>query len=652
MDRTHAEAAPHSPPAPDAGAPAHDELQGVIADVERQLGMLRTYKTQHEEARIRWQQVERDLAQRQADLERRATELGGQREQLERDGAAAQQRDAELATRATALGERESRLTEQAAAVSRLREEAREHEAAVAQRERALAELVATFEARQKDAGNLRARVAGLEQDLASVRAELDRSGEAQGELIRSLSEREKKLQDYRQRRREAAAEAERRGAALAEAEKRFADLGAQVAERDGRLRDLAAKHGAATAKLREVSQGLREQSELVGRARQMEDELAARDARIAELEAILAEGGSGGPAEAVPDPALLAERETLRLRAESLEEQLLSTQSELQNAQGRLRSLQQRLSESRSGGALSPGAIPEEVGEAIVTRWRRLRLMRSLLREQADQVRQAGQAVRAKYEQADVMTREREALARERVSFAQQRTRAAVSAPRTPRARPAALVALAMAVLAGLSWALAGQVAPAVYAARATISVDPQATPSAGQLAEWQSYHEGLLRDPALTDLAAERLGRRGIVSLASPGALMKRMETDLSAESAGAGQITLELRGRGAAETVRTLDTYITALASQSNADRERRADGLGAVISQPPAVGSDAIEDPRLVYAGVIFALVATLSIAGGGLVWRRLASAKGRFERELADEATPDEWGQVPKTITRP
>jgi hypothetical protein len=262
---------------------------------------------------------------------------------------------------------------------------------------------------------------------------------------------------------------------------------------------------------------------------------------------------------------------------------------------------------------------------------------------------------VRARYDEVERVAAERQALARERAAFATARSGFEVKPPPTSKASAlgaSCYAAVAIAALAGLSWAIGGQVAPATYEARATISADGRGTtPSNDQLAEWQKYHESLLKDPALTEGTAERMGRRGIVSLATPGAVMSRLDADLSTQSVSNGQLTIQLRGKGASETARVLDTYVTALVSQANADRERRSDGLSTAITEAAGTGSGPVSDPRLIYAGVTFVLGAGLSYGAGVLVLGRLSAAKERLEHAHEDGDNPAEWQKPPQEYAR-
>jgi uncharacterized protein YecE (DUF72 family) len=103
----------------------------------------------------------------------------------------------------------------------------------------------------------------------------------------------------------------------------------------------------------------------------------------------------------------------------------------------------------------------------------------------------------------------------------------------------------------------------------------------SEDQLTAWKQFHEALLTDPGLIEVAADRMNRRSIEGLSTPGALTERLTADMNHESPVAGEITVELRGKGQTKTVRVLETYINALVSQSNAVKERRADGLPTII-----------------------------------------------------------------------
>lgn len=714
-----------------AATPADDDLLGVIADVERQLSSLRTYRAQAEEARARWQAAEAELRRRGVEVEEHTKRIAGERddlsqaqrklqdldvqlrarsEKIDRDfeslaeeqrraAQAAERRETDLAARSATLEQREKRLAEHTASVSRHRETVQALETQIAERERAIAETFAELQRREQEFTELRSRAAAAEKlasdrtadlaraqeeardhakradslsrtgeeaksaherAIASLKAEIARAGEAQSELIASLSERERRIEQAGEKLKQSADEAKRHASAAQESESRTEDFKRQVIERDTRIQDLSRKLAAATTKLREVSQSLQEQAHLIGEGREMEAELERRAERIADLERQVVESGSrlSGDEEGggVPDAAHSAEREALEQRAQELEEQLRATQARLEEALSASDERAEGTEATGSTGHLGGAEIPSEVGEAIVTRWRRLRTMRTILREQAEKLRHASEALRARYESSGNSSADRETLARERAALAEARQR--LEKQRGAPAKSKSAVAsvsygvLAATALAGLSWAVAGQVAPALYEARVVIAADTKTQAAApDQLAEWQRYHESLLKDPALVDMAAERMGRRGIASLSSPGLLQTRLNADMSTSAPGEGKLALALRGRGASETTRALDTYATALVSQANANREHRSDGLSTVIVESPNAGAGPIEDERFVYALGIFACGCVVSVAGGGLAMRRIAGAKERFEQEQTDELQPEDWNRPPQNYSR-
>ncbi len=211
------------------------------------------------------------------------------------------------------------------------------------------------------------------------------------------------------------------------------------------------------------------------------------------------------------------------------------------------------------------------------------------------------------------------------------------------------------LAALGGISWAVAGELAPATFAARSTIAADNRTVAAtAEQLAEWTKFHEELLKDPALMEVAADRMGRRGIESLASAGALSARLHEDLTHEAPISGQIVMEFRGKGRGQTQRALDTYVNALVSQSNAGKERRVDGLPTMIVETASVLDGPIVDPRPIYAlgvfGAAFGVTTLLML----IIWKRLASARTKFEEESQIDAILDNvnWSAPPQVIAKP
>jgi chromosome segregation ATPase len=682
-----------------------DELLGVIADVEKQLASLRTLKAEREEARAQLEMRAAEIAEKERALEAAAQRLAADIQACQRRGQEAARAEAELAARrdalqgeraalvreqeeaasgrqraeadlkhrAETLGQREERLTEQARALSRERQAVEGQAASLVEREKALSVRFAEAEhARAQMAGledalrtaraeserhaaaleTLRAELDAAARELAAARERQARDGQAQGALMAELEKRQAQLDRAGTELAAARAEGQQHAARASELQRELDGFKRQIIDRDGRIQELSAKLASATAKLKEVSHGIQEQAELVARARAADEQIRERDRSLAALRSQLHEAQErilelrSAGAEAGP------ELDELKARCVELEDALRIAHREMTSAIEENKDLRRRLSERPVAIASD---IPVDIGEAVVRRHQRLRLMRQILREHAAKLNQAGEALRARYEQCEQVLSQRDAVVAAKAAADQLRSRLERLQGRAAGARALTAVfyaVLTLAALAGLAWALAGQIAPATFAARAAIAADTrEMQASSDVLTEWQRYHESLLTDAAMIETAAERMGRRGMETLASGGALRDLLSRDLSHDSPTPGRLVLELRGQGAARTQRVLDTLITALVSQSNATRERRADGVGAMIAEPVSLGGGPIADQRLIYATVIF---------GGGLFactvlalsfWRRMAAAKLRFEEEQQIDAVMDEasWRQAAESI---
>ena len=192
-------------------------------------------------------------------------------------------------------------------------------------------------------------------------------------------------------------------------------------------------------------------------------------------------------------------------------------------------------------------------------------------------------------------------------------------------------------AVIGVLSWAVADRIRPATFAASATVVADGRGRALDGsELAEWQRVHDAMVTDPAMLEAAAQRMKQRGILSLATPGALLERLGTDLTASSPQDGTLLLELRGQGQEKTRRELETFTVALTSQSNSGRQRRAGGAAAALEGEVRVGNDPVADERPELAGMIAAGGGVLAAMLVGILWKRLSREREDFERSVIDE----------------
>lgn len=541
-----------APPGPSTPPQAGDDLLTVLADVERQLTALRAYRQQQEEAQRQFREAEEALRRQQEALRADQADLHAERERLRQAAEELSRRHEEIAHQAQTLARERDAIAAAArqreADLARREQHLREQEAALTERAGTLETLQARLQEQSREAAEARAEAERFRQELA-------RAGEAQSELIATLTTHQERLE---------------------QAQVRIQTLTADLAHRESQIHELQTQLATATSRLRQVSDALREQSDLVAHAQALEAALKQRDASITQL------------------------------------------RTELDDAR-------------RAPG----GAVPPDVIEALETRRRRLRLMRDILRRHVQQLRQAHEVLQARYEEFERQTSHAANIP------AAAPPRAAARSPngawRQIAAGTCALV-LATAGLGAISWAAASHLAPARWAARAVLvaASDPGSpAPAPDQLAAWQHYHQTLLHDAPLVELAAERMARRGIVSLSTPGVLRQRLARDLTAEFPQPGTIVLELRGVGRTPTVRVLDTFVSALASEANAHRDQRVDGLGTALAQPVDTGSEPIEDPRPLWAAGIFAGLCLVTFGGGAVVWRRLAQAR---ERYVHDEPT--------------
>jgi len=306
------------------------------------------------------------------------------------------------------------------------------------------------------------------------------------------------------------------------------------------------------------------------------------------------------------------------------------------------IRTLHARLEKSSSGGGGGGGSLGAKEMEAIERRRQRLASYRDALREKTTKLSKAKKTIEARFAQLQAASAEvkqleesRRALATERASMERLERKV-----RKARAKSNAWMLLAsMSVTLGVlgigSWWGVGQFVKPTYLAHTTIGVGAARDSMSGsQIAAWQEFHESLVADPKLLDMAAERMGRRGLDTLSTAGDLDWHIKENLDVTSKGAGEMTLTLRGQGGARTERILSTLATAIVGLSGDTRDLRADQTGASIIEPVKVDSTPIEDPRLAVFGAAFGAMTALTLFAGVVISRKLASSKEAFEEEMA------------------
>ncbi len=672
---------------------AINALKGRAEQAEAALSDARKTAADHETTL----NIERERAasalKRAEELGRVADEKQKRVEELERTaGQAAAGSEAQKLLQKT-LAERERELEEARAGTWEAREELRK--------------IKEEQEARQSEAHAASLRARGYEHRIAELTRQLEQaraaagSGTKETESLRAAVEEQRRLVEVKARE---AAEAVQRAKALqdelsaaqGETKKfaRAADEHGAGAQRAGDLEKKLQAREADVARLtaaleettgairkaesefqtRDASTGqqlaaarqqyqelARERAQLAEQVQKLSDRLQERENESARLAAdISAAGQRSSKAEAVAaelraqaERASRAEAEVAELRAqiERAESELRCAETAMQESAAGTESLQAQLEEARTRAEGVVGEMPAEVAEIIDRRLNRLRTGRRLLRQRTKKVQEAAEAVRERFERAEQILTQRDELARARgLIFEAQRKveRAQAGAVRSKAASFVLYIVLLLGVLAGMSWAITQEFAPATYAARCTISADGRGRELAPEeVREWYKFHESLLQDPQMASSAAEKMAARGMSTLGTPGAITEWVRTRVTWDEPEPGRMSIELRGRGASRTERELSTFIAAFLSKSNATREQRTDGIATVLAEAVSTGRGPIEDQRLPWALVVFAASAAGSSGLGVVVWRRLAAARSRFEQEAQIDAILDEanWGSI-------
>jgi hypothetical protein len=629
MDRRHQ--APHK--AHDQNAAPDPEVLRLIGEVESQLQGLKRVHAEREHTKSQLDQLQAELEARAKEQEARAkehAELEARLAAREREAAAAaddvRQRKAEVEKLAAELAKIESDSKDRIARAAEERQAVESIATDLAQREKSLADRSARFDQLQAEVRALKHRLAETERTAAERAQEILRAHDDAADLARRLHDAEQgrpaaekqvaavraELEKALQAAQKAEADLSLRTQALAELDERCRGLEMRLAEQEQRHSATSESTSELQAKLDAGAQALASATAERDRA---QAEIATLQKQGAELHTRLADAAKelkktiAGRDEATAALARTSEySKELTAKVAALEEQ----------AEGLRRQAASRAKRADQG---------------MQVRRERMQRCRMLLRERAGKIRQASEMLKARHQQYEqVLSLRGEVITAKRAVDAMQK-RVQGAAARTRASAAIFYLAGLIAVLGALSWTVTRQLVPATFAARAVIVPESKArTLSDVELADWQVYHENLLGDPQFLELAAERMGRRGVITMATPGDLRAELEKSFDFQSARDGHLELELRGLGADRTERILDTYVTALVSQANAGKERRTDGASTTILTPAKADVTPIEDPRPVYAAAILGGSTLVSLLIGGIIWGRLAAAKAKFETE--------------------
>ncbi len=269
-----------------------------------------------------------------------------------------------------------------------------------------------------------------------------------------------------------------------------------------------------------------------------------------------------------------------------------------------------------------------------LQTRRERLARIRYVLRDRAQRLERTEAVLEERSREAEQVLVQRREIARQGAMLQKREKRVVSLMARNKTLTMIFYSAATVGIVSALSWALADQVAPARYAVTAELHADGRGrTLSPDELDEWQRYHESVLTDPSLMELASDRLKKRGIEELTRPGDLAARLKSDLSFESSESGRLVIELRGDGAGLTKRTLDTYAVSIVSLANGTKDQRAGGAGTKLVQDATVEPDPLVDERPVYAAGIGGGGLLVVGLGGMVLYRRLRAQHAAYEQGL-------------------
>jgi chromosome segregation ATPase len=484
----------------------------------------------------------------------------------------------------TALADCQQRLTDATAELASLRARVASHDAA---------DAAGTESARENAAA-----IADLQSRVNTLCADLDAARTTITQLQADLSRSESSLAQAR--------------ADLASAR---ADLDAARAELDTTRADLSASRTSLADAVRQQSAASADQGEHERALTDLRDQIARAGEATADLQARVDES----------QRALGARDDALRVLAQRLK-----------SAEARAADAEASANASAEASATSaPGSPRSHDEEWVELRRARLRRQRDLILAQSRKLSGAKAAIAKRREQYEEVIAQRQKIASAAAALAEERKSLQAKAGRSHAAVWVLSIVASLAVIFSMAWAVAGQVAPSVFAARAVIEADAKGgTLAKDDLLAWTANHEKLAEDPQFYNLASERFAQRAMSDMASPAAVMQRTKSDLSIMTDRAGVLTIELRGTGRERTERQLETLSLAMVALANAQRDARGDGAATIISQPARAGDEPLVDARLAY-------VATFG--GGGLLlatvlylvlYRLMARAKLKFEQQMA------------------
>lgn len=568
---------------------AKDDILRVLADFQHGLESLRVLHQQRSELQAQLLERETELARHSDELRERDERLAAQRADFEAASALLNEHQEELTKAREAHAARERELQDAAESL-RARLGTSEHaEQDTATDNSRLRDELATCQSALADA---RQRADALERDLSAAATQAGASESRLGEAEQQIARFTELAAEF-----EALWHVERHCAAGLTAALQHAINHAETSSRE-------------------------EAAEL--RAR-----LKTRDEEFTELEAVLEQLRDRFKAE-------LGKVRDARARADAAEHSV-------RERDDRITELTAKLAQADMNRA-SARAVPRG-DEPTARRRERLRRLRAALRAEHRRLRKGEEVLSKRFEQIEHASKARAELAavRDRVIAADRALQR-----RTARSKASVSVLAilgSLSLLGALSWAVARQVAPAMFVAESTVRADGRGRElNDAELEEWLRFHKDTLNDPRFHEEAAQRFARAGRADLGTGAAVAQLISSSVVTDSTLPGEMKMELQFRGKDQARRTLETLTAALASYANAAQQRRIDGGATIVPAAAASDDQPIDDTQTYYAlGMMGAGVLAAGFIGLA-IFRKLASAKSAFEQDshLASVLDETRW----------
>lgn len=623
-------------------------------------------------------------AARVSQLENQASEQSQLIDQLNTDLAESRKSEA-------ALAERQERLAEALARVEQLERDGAALRTDLAHRERELAEHAANLSLQERQSAVLLEQVTANEAKLA----EAQQAALAAEELRNRLAEAGSRLADLERQSEAFRAEAVQREQDLAERSARLEQLEHTVAKLNGeieelrsrpqapavdpeaeaRAADLASKLTAAERDL-ESARGDIERLNLLAeraragllQARSVEEEAQALRSKIERADAENTELKSKA---AQLHAALMEAKAASEAVSPELGESLKQSQAELGQAMRVIEALQaerQKLTEraaaaedaaraAADASAATHTDFPDSAADLVLAvpnaRRERLRRYRAALRAQRAKIDQVKDLLTQRLQEAQDVSTKKAALAAEQQHLEQTRLkidaeRAALLRERqAPAAHETAQVkragggfgfgalalSVALAVLGGVSWLVAGAFQKPVAVASMVLGADAQNEDLTTEQADaWKNYISGLPEDERLVERAAERFKMRGFTDLSDVNTLAGVLKNSLDTDTTQGATVKFTLKYPGFERSALAVDTLATTIIGFANDSRDLRSDKASTVIISGAKAAQEPIEDPRLALFAAIYGALSALMLFTVAVVWRRAKAPADQSGRE--------------------